>query len=178
VKRALAILVLAFLALVLQGAAARVVPAALCPDLALLLALALGISQRHTAEGVGLAAGIGWLADLLSGSLLGQHMLLRMLAFGAGRVGSRKLNLRGPAPLAVFAAALCVADAYGLYALVLFFAGAHPPAPPLPLEVALQALATGVLAPLVAHGVRRLSQALGDEEGARLMRLEPRKFPA
>jgi rod shape-determining protein MreD len=178
VKRALAILALAFFALALQGAAARVAPPALCPNLALLLVLALGISLRNTAAGVGLAAGIGYLTDLLSGSLLGQHMLLRMLAFGAGRVGSRKLNLRGPAPLAVFAASLCAADAYGLYALALFFAGALSPPPPLPLEVAAQALVTGALAPLVANGVRRLSQALGDEEGARLMRLEPRKFPA
>jgi len=178
VKRSLAILAIAFFALVLQGSAARVLPPAVCPDFGLLLSVALGISLRNTAAGVGLAAGIGYLSDLLSGSLLGQHMLLRMAAFAAARVGSRKLNLRGAAPLAIFAASLSVADAYGLFALVLFFAGAQAPPPPLPLEVAVQAVVTGVLAPFVSAGVRRLSHSLGDEEGARLMRLEPRRFPA
>ena len=177
-KRALAIVGLAFLALLLQATLGRVAPAAFRPDLALLLVLALGLTLRNTAAGVGLAAAIGYLADLLSSSLLGQHMLIAMAAFGIARVGSRKLNLRGSAPLAVFAAALSAIDAYGLFALVLFFAGGESPPPPPPLEVATQAVLTGAFAPFVASGVRRLFALLGDEEGARLMRLEPRKFPA
>jgi hypothetical protein len=35
-----------------------------------------------------------------------------------------------------------------------------------------------LFAPFVVHATTRLVTALGDDEGARLMRLEPRKRPA
>jgi hypothetical protein len=105
-------------------------------------------------------------------------MLLRMAAFGAARIGSRRFNLRGPVPLAIFTAGLCVANGLATWALAAFFApGAAPPLPPAG-EFAAQALLNGLLAPVAVAGVTRICQALGDEEGSRLMRLEPRKFPA
>jgi len=143
VKRALALAGLAFVALVVQTGVARVVPVPWCPDIGLLFVVGLGLALRRASTGLVLSALVGYLSDLLSGSLLGQHMLLRMAAFGAARIGSRRLNLRGPVPLAIFASALAA-----------------------------------LLAPFVVAGVAKLCQALGDEEGARLMRLEPRKFPA
>ena len=177
-KRALVLAALAFVALVAQAAVARVLPVPWCPDLGLLVVVAFGLALRSPATGVVLAALVGYLSDLLSVSLLGQHMLLRMAAFGAARVGSRRLNLRGPAPLAIFAAGLSAANGLATWALAAFFApGAAPPPPPATDFVA-QALLNGVLAPFVAAGVTRICHALGDDEGARLMRLEPRKFPA
>jgi rod shape-determining protein MreD len=178
VKRALALVALSFLALVVQAAATRVVPAEWCPDLGLLIVVAFGLALRSPATGVVLAAAVGYLADLLSGSLLGAHMLLRMLEFAVARVGSRRLNLRGAFPLALFTAALGVGHGLALWALAAFFAfGSAPPLPPAGDFVA-QAFVNALLVPFVTAGVGRLCQALGDEEGTRLMRLEPRKFPA
>jgi rod shape-determining protein MreD len=178
VKRALALVALSFVALVVQAAATRVVAAEWCPDLGLLIVVALGLALRSPATGIVLAAAAGYLADLLSGALLGQHMLLRMLEFAVARVGSRRLNLRGAFPLALFTAALGVGHGLAFWALAAFFAlGAAPPLPPVG-DFVVQALVNGLSAPFVAAGVGRLCQALGDEEGTRLMRLEPRKFPA
>ena len=177
-KRALALAVLSLLVLIVQASAGRVLAPQWCPDLGLLVVVGFGLSLRSAATGTALAALVGYLSDLLSGSLLGQHMLLRMAAFGAARIGSRRLNLRGPVPLAIFAAALSAAHGLALWALVTFFAsGRAPPWPPVG-DFFAQALVNGLLAPLVAAGVAWVCQLLGDEEGARLMRLEPRKFPA
>ena len=177
-KRALVLAGLSLLALIVQASAGRVLAPQWCPDLGLLAVVGFGLSLRNPATGVALAALVGYLSDLLSGSLLGQHMLLRMGAFAAARVGSRRLNLRGAVPLAIFAAALSVAHALALWALVTFFASAAaPPWPPIGDFVA-QALVNGLLAPVAAPAIAWVCQALGDEEGAKLMRLEPRKFPA
>jgi rod shape-determining protein MreD len=177
-KRELVLAGLSLLVLIVQASAGRILAPEWCPDLGLLLVVGFGLSLRSATSGVALAALVGYLSDLLSGSLLGQHMLLRMAAFGAARVGSRRLNLRGPVPLAIFVAALSAAHGLALWALVSFFAsGAAPLWPPVG-DFLAQAVVNGLLAPLVAAGVARVCQALGDEEGARLMRLEPRKFPA
>ena len=177
-KRPLALAGLSLLALIVQASAGRVLAPEWCPDLGLLVVVGFGLSLRSPVIGVALSALVGYLSDLLSGSLLGQHMLLRMAAFAAARVGSRRLNLRGPVPLAIFSAVLSVAHGLGLWALTSFFAaGQTPPWPPAQ-DFAAQAVVNGLLAPVVAAAVAKLCQALGDEEGAKLMRLEPRKFPA
>jgi len=178
VKRALALAGLAFVALVVQTGVARVVPVPWCPDIGLLVVVGFGLALRRAATGLLLSALVGYLSDLLSGSLLGQHMLLRMVGFGAARIGSRRFNLRGPVPLAIFSAGLSAANGLATWALAAFFApGQAPPLPPA-AEFAVQAALAALLAPFVVAGVAKLCQALGDEEGARLMRLEPRKFPA
>ncbi len=177
-KRVLVLAGLAFVALVAQAAVARVLAPQWCPDLGLLVVVGLGLALRNPATGVALAALVGYVSDVLSGSLLGQHMLLRMAAFAAARVGSHRLNLRGAVPLAIFAAGLSAANGLSTWALATFFApGALPPLPPAGDFVA-QAIVNGLLAPFVAAGVTQVWRSLGDEEGTRLMRLEPRKFPA
>jgi rod shape-determining protein MreD len=177
-KREAVLAGLSLVVLIAQASAGRVLAPQWCPDLGLLLVVGFGLSLRSAAGGLALSALVGYLSDLLSGSLLGQHMLLRMLAFGAARIGSRRLNLRGPVPLAIFAAALSAVHGLALWVLVLFFASGHAPAWPPVGDFLAQAVVNGLLAPFVAAGVARVCQALGDEEGTRLMRLEPRKFPA
>ena len=177
-KRVAVLAAIAFAALVLQAAAARVLPPPWCPDLGLLVVVGFGLGMRSAATGVVLAALVGYVSDLLSGSLLGQHMLLRMAAFAAARIGSRQLNLRGRAPLAIFTAGLSAGYALALWALVAFFARGAEPALPGVHDFVAQAVVNGLLGPIVAPAVAWVSLALGDEEGARLMRLEPRKFPA
>jgi rod shape-determining protein MreD len=177
-RRELVLAGLSLLVLIVQASAGRVLAPQWCPDLGLLLVVGFGVSLRSAAGGIALAALVGYLSDLLSGSLLGQHMLLRMAAFAAARVGSRRLNLRGPLPLAIFAAALSGAHGLALWAVVSFFASGTPPPWPPVGDFLAQALVNGLLAPPVAAGVAWVCRALGDEEGAKLMRLEPRKFPA
>lgn len=177
-KRVSALAGLAFAALVLQAAVARILPPQWCPDLGLLVVVGLGLGMRNATTGVVLAALVGYLSDALSGSLLGQHMLLHMAAFAAARIGTRQLNLRGPAPLAVFTAGLSAGYLLALWAIVVFFARGAEPSLPAIHDFVAQALVNGLLGPIVAPAVAWVSLTLGDEEGARLMRLEPRKFPA
>ena len=96
---------LAFGVAALAAGRARAAPAGRrsSPTSALLVAFALGsrgASPRY--RRCVLAAGIGFVADLLSGALLGQHALLRLLAFAA-----RALRARGSSTSARPAARRC-----------------------------------------------------------------------
>ena len=96
------ILGLGTLAAILQGVAGTFLAQRFVPDLGFLLAVALGLSWRGLAGGVALVAFLGYLTDLLSGSILGQHVILRMFVFAAARLGSRHLSLIGAMPRALF----------------------------------------------------------------------------
>jgi len=179
VKPALGLLVLGALAAILQGAATAVLPARWFPDLGFLLVVAIALCWRSPVGGLLLAALFGYTADLLSGSLLGQHALLRVLCFGAARVASRHLNLRSALPQMTFAAGLTVANLMLLSALSSFFT-AVPVTGSIALSALLvHALVNGASAPIVTHAVGRLVARLSDEEsGRRLLRLEPRSWSA
>ena len=176
-KPALGLLALGALAAMLQGAATAVVPARWFPDLGLLLVVAIALSWRSPVGGLLLAAVSGYAADLLSGSLLGQHALLRVLVYGAARLASRHLNLRSPLPQVTFVAGVSVANTLLLSALSAFFI-----AVPVAGSVAASALLihagiNGVFAPFVSAGVARLVARLTDEDGGRrLLRLETRSW--
>ena len=121
VKRVLGLLGLGAVALTLQGAVASFLPARFCPDLGFLLVVALGLCWRSAVGGVCVAGAIGYTTDLLSGSLLGQHALLRLAAYAVARFGNRHLNLRGALPQAVFVAVLTCANAFAMALLTSFF---------------------------------------------------------
>jgi rod shape-determining protein MreD len=176
-KQTLVLLVVGATALMVQGAVALVLPARFVPDFGFLLVVAIALCVRSAASGVVLAALLGYATDLLSGSLLGQHALLRMGAYGAARFGSARLNLRGPLPQALFVALLSVAHAGVLWGLVAFFApGIGSPLVTL-RELLPHALLNALAAPLVSQGIAALLARLGDDEAAqRPMRLEPRSF--
>jgi rod shape-determining protein MreD len=176
VKPAVALLLISAFAVMVQGAAAGWIEQLAVPDLGLLIVVALGTRWRSLASGIALAALIGYVADLLSGSLLGQHALLRMLAFAAARVGSRSLNLRGALPQAVFVGILTLVNALGVAVLTAFFvpdagfglasAGA----------LLTHAGINAVFAPLVALGTDRILGLVSDgDAGRRLLRIEPRR---
>jgi rod shape-determining protein MreD len=175
VKRAVALFAAGALAGILQGAAATFVPARFLPDIGLLLVLSLALTWRSTAGGLLLAAALGYVADLLSGSLIGQHALLRVLSFGVARIGSRHLSLRGPVPQAAFAAVLTAANAAGTVALTAFFGGAG--GGPALMSLLPHALVNALFAPLVSAATETSLNLLGDEDaGRRLLQLEPRKL--
>jgi rod shape-determining protein MreD len=178
-KRGALLLVVGVLALLFQGAVAAEIPARFVPDLGLLMVVAFGVSLRSGVGGVTLAALLGFVTDLLSGSLLGQHALLRMAALAATRLFSGRLNLRGPLPQLIFVTALSVGDAFALWALAAFFSPEALPGPGIRNGLLAHALINGLCAPFVIAATGRLLNLAGREEaGQRLMRLEPRDWTA
>lgn len=172
-KSWLALLVAGLLALFGQGVAGLFVSARFVPDLALLLVVGAAIWLRSPAAGVLLAAALGYATDCLSGSLLGQHMLLAVGAYGVARAAATRLNLRGPLPQAVFVTCLAALHALALDTLVAFVS------PQVASRVAfsdalVHALVCGVAAPFVIDLVARLLASLGEDEGQRPLRLAPR----
>ena len=63
----------------------------------------------------------GFVVDLFSGALLGQHALLSVLAFVAARVLSQHVSMIGALPQIVFAAGLTALHAIGVVGLTTFF---------------------------------------------------------
>ena len=170
-KRVLGLLALGALTPMLQGVAADVLSVRWCPDLGLLLVVAIALCWRNAAGGVALAAVLGYATDLLSGSLFGQHALLRVFAFGAARFGSRHLNLRGALPRAIFVALLTVANALLLGVTSNFFAagtgaGLVPTGDLLP-----HALMNALFAPLAVYVTERVVALLGDDDSSRRLLL-------
>lgn len=176
-RPALVLLALGVVALMVQGVAALFLPARFLPDLGLLIVIGIALHVRSPSVGVVLSALIGYATDLLSGSLLGQHVLLRIFAFAAARLGSAHLNLRGALPQALFAVLVSVAHAGLLGALLAFFVPDAGPSPlASPRDLVPHALLNGLAAPLVSHVVGRLASRAGGDDGIRPMRLEPRTF--
>jgi rod shape-determining protein MreD len=177
VKSALVLLLAGAVATMAQGVLATLLGPRACPDLGLLFVIAIGLCWRSAGGGLVLAGALGALADLLSGSLLGQHTLLRLFAYAASRVLSRRLNLRGALPQALFVMGLTAANAVALGALTAFFWPGSPGGPALAADLVVHALANGVCAPFVTGATDRLLARAGDEEaGRRTLRLEPRGF--
>lgn len=166
-KRAIVVLLVGYAAVMIQGSVNAFLPPHLTPNLGLLIIIAVGLFWRSAASGIVIAAVLGFTADILSGSLLGEQALLGMLAFLAARFGSQHLNLRGALPQALFVFGYTVVNAFGIGILDEFFdlrAGI--------LSMMLQflpihALANAVCAPFVAHGVEVLTNSFGSEEGGR-----------
>lgn len=171
------LILLGALATMAQGAVAAFLPPGWCPDLGLLLVVATALTWRSGAGGVAVAGSLGYVADLLSGTLLGQQALLRIVSYGVARFGSGQLNLRGILPQITFVALLTPGHALALAATTAFFAPdvvfAVPPAG----AMLAHAVVNGLCAPLLIAGVGRLVGLLVPEEGGRrLLRLEPRSF--
>jgi len=150
-RPAVALVLLALGALVLQGTLAALVPPALLPDLALLLTVTVAVAAPAT-WALLLAAGLGFGADVLSGTLMGQLALLRLLAFATTRFVHAQFHLERAIPLASFCFALALLDALGLAALSRLFLGASP----LGLEAVPTALARAALVAALAPGAHRL----------------------
>jgi rod shape-determining protein MreD len=177
VKRALGIVILVFAVPLLQGALVPFLPPAVRPDLALLVVFALTLSWRNTATGLVLAAICGYVVDLFSGGLLGQHALMSVLVFAASRVLSVRVSMIGAIPQMIFAGALTAAHAFGMAALTTFFTpGAGFGLLRLGTLVPHIA-ANAILAPLVASLVSVVvSWVGGEQDGRRPLRLATRSF--
>jgi cell shape-determining protein MreD len=175
-KRALAIALLGLFAPIVQGALAVFVPAGWIPD-ALLLVVALGLGWPGSlATALLLATWIGFVTDLLSGTLIGQHALISLCAFGTSRVVSVHFNLHSAPTQMVLVASLTAGSALALGALTAFFSpeAGRGLAGGLPLlrHAAVNALA----APFAIAAVAALLGRLDEDSGRRVLRLEPRRL--
>lgn len=175
-KAALALALLGAFGLMLQSAAALSFPARSLPDLGLWVVVGLAVCVRSPVIGVCLATLLGYVTDLLSGTLLGQHALLSLAAYGVARGLASSFNLRGPFSLALFALMLSAAHAAALHGLAAFFARRWVAAPGSLEDLAVHAFANAVAAPFVIALVSAVAAWLGDDDSGRPVRLEARTF--
>ena len=166
-KRAFALVGIVFAPPVLQGALAPFLPAALRPDLALLVVFALALGWRKPATGLVLVAAGGFVVDLLSGGLLGQRALLGILLYGAARGLSVRVGLLGPFPQMLFAGFMTLFHALGLAALGAFLAPGSAPGLLWSRTLALQVVVNALAAPFVVPAVTVLVGWLRGDESAR-----------
>jgi rod shape-determining protein MreD len=180
VKRAAGIAILVFAIPMLQGALAPFFPAALRPDLALLVVFGLSLCWRNTATGLVLAACCGFVVDLFSAGLLGQHALLSVVVFGASRLLSVHMTMAGTFARMLFAAALTVGHAFGLAALTAFFTPGAGFGLLRPSYLGPHVLANALVAPIVTGMVAGVAGwIVGEDTGShRTLRIETRRWVA
>lgn len=123
-KSAMAALALGLGALIVQGALARGVPPPWCPDLSWLVVLGIGLRWPSFLPGVLLAVTLGYSMDLVSGSLMGQHALMRLLTFLAAALAARQLDLSGGLPVSIFVMAMTLFYGLATVTMLSFFVGA------------------------------------------------------
>ena len=177
-KRLTVLALIGILALVVQGALATLIRPPYCPDLALLAVITIGLRWRGLALGLCLAALLGFSADLLSGSLMGQHALLRLFAFASAFLAGRQLNLKGSLPFAVFAGSLSLAYSLAICAVSAFFIGGSA-LTWVDVGALLQhAVVNGIAAPWMLSLVTRvLSWAGEDDAAARTLHIDAQRRP-
>lgn len=169
-------LLLGVLVPILQGALLRGVPAALCPQLGVLLVLGLGLAWPNAPGGVLVAAVVGLVSDLLSGSLGGQLVLLHLGAYLAARYASGHLDLGGALSTAIFAVGFSTLYGLSLSLSTLFFLPeAYLGWGDLRLLLPVVVL-NGLFAPWVVRAVRALLARLeAPDFGRRRVLLGPRR---
>jgi len=173
-RSAFALLALGWLALLVQGGLAALVPGWIVPDLSLLVTLSAAFALEPS-FGLLVAAGIGLGNDMVSGPPLGQLALLRILELALARLVAGQLDLRRGLPLVVFAFALVLFDGFAQIALGRMLLGSFPLQPFDLLGLAGRALLTAPLAPAAVSISRRLRERLDEAEARRDMRLDTRR---
>jgi len=173
-RPALALLLLGWLAALVQGGLAHVLPGWAVPDLSLLVTIAAA-AALEPGYGLVVAAGIGLGSDMISGPLLGQFAFLRLIELTLARGVAGQLDLRRGLPLTVFAFALVLFDGLAQLALGRLLLGSFPLQPLELLGLAGRALVSAPLAPFAAAFSRRLRDRLDESEARRDMRLDTRR---
>lgn len=173
-RLALALLVLGWLAALVQSALAHLLPGWVVPDLSLLVTVAAA-SALEPGFGLVVAAGIGLGVDMISGSWLGQFAFLRLVELALARLVAAQLDLRRGVPLMVFAFALVGFDGLAQVGLGWLLLGSFPIHPIELAGLAARALVTAPLAPWAARFSRSLRERLDESEARRDMRLDTRR---
>ena len=163
-KTFFALLGVGLLALILQGAIARTISPPWCPDLAWLVVVAAGLRWPSVLAGVCLAVILGYSMDLVSGSLMGQHALMRLLTFLAAAVVSRQLDLSGSVAVSILVFGMTMFYGIAMVGVLTFFVGAEGIGLPVLADAFCHALANVVAMGPVLSLVERLLIRLSDEE--------------
>lgn len=158
-RRVLALLVFGLIALGVQSGLATVLPRQFCPDLGLLVVIAMGLHWQEATRGLLVASALGFAADFLSSSIFGAHALLRLLAYVTTALVRSQMDLRSGVALGLFVGGVTIFYGLGLFSLMGIFGfslheswwsgigGMFP-----------QAVVNALLAPLVSSLVGRLSE--------------------
>lgn len=175
-KRGLAVFVLGVVALGIQGGVALVIPRVLCPDVGLLVVIAIGLHWRDATSGLFVASALGFTADILSGSIFGAHALLRVLTYATTALVRSQIDLRGGVALGLFAAGMTIFYALGLFVLVQFFGGAVDGLRwPGIGGLFPHALVNAVFAPVVSAILLRVFAWADGEASRRGLQIDPRR---
>lgn len=166
-KSAAALFLLGLAALILQGALARAIPPPWCPDLAWLVVVGIGLRWPSFLPGVLLAVTLGYSMDLVSGSLMGQHALLRLVTYLAAALAARQLDLSGGLPVAIFVAAMTAVYGLATVTMLSFFVGAPFLGFDLLGSLVAHALVNVLAAGFMISAVERVLLRFSDEDGGR-----------
>lgn len=166
-KSTLAVFVLGFFALIVQGALARTIPPPWCPDLSWLVVVAVGLRWPHFISGLLVAVTLGYSMDLVSGSLMGQHALLRLGTYLAAAVAARQLDFSGAFPVSIFVFGMTVIYGLSIVGILSFFVASEGVGLPVIGDALCHGLANTVAAGPVLALVEMLIARLSDEEVGR-----------
>ena len=144
------------------------------PDLSLLGALAAAL-VLGPAEGLIVACVLGFGADMVSGSMMGQHAFVRVIEFAVVRGFAGQLDLRRIAPQIVVGFALSLLDAALMAGVSLLFIPSFAVAWSALGGLTARATMTGIAAPFVGRLARTVTEWLSETEARREMRLETRR---
>lgn len=174
-KRMMGLLALGMAVLVLQGTLATFLPVHLLPDMVFLVVVGAAVVVGGV-EGLAAAALLGWMMDVVSGALLGQHALLLALAYAGTRFANLQLNLLRALPRVAFVAGLSLAYDLSHAGLAHWFAGVPAPGWTFVGRALVHAAANALCAPAGLLAVQQVVGMLSrDEEGGRrTLRVEPR----
>jgi rod shape-determining protein MreD len=173
-RLALALLLLGWLAALVQGGLAQLLPGWAVPDLSLIVIVAAALALEP-GFGLVVAAGIGLGADMISGPWLGQLAFLRLVELALTRLVAAQLDLRRFVPLTVYAFALVGLDGLAQVGLGRLLLGSFPIQPVELARLVARALVTAPLVPWAARFSRRLRERLDESEARRDMRLDTRR---
>lgn len=166
-KSTLAVLALGLAALMVQGALAHALPPPWCPDLGWLVVVGIALRWPGFVSGFVLAAILGYAMDAISGSLLGQHALLRLASYLVAALAARQLDLTGGIPVALLVFGTSIAYGFGVVATRSVFLGPEPIGIPVLALAVAQAFVNMLCSGVVVGLVERIVQRFADEEIAR-----------
>ena len=158
------------LALIAAGALAIAIPVHYLPNVSLLATIAAAL-VLGPGPGLIVAALLGLSADVLTGTLLGQQGMLRVIEFVVTRVFASQLDLRQGLPLMVFATCLSLLDSALLVAGSRFFLNLGFQLSEV-WAVLVRAGVNGLLAPWAGGAARGVTRRLEEREARREMHLD------
>jgi cell shape-determining protein MreD len=126
-RPAAVVMALGLIALMMQMALGRILAPPWCPDLSWLVVVGVGLRWPGFLSGLCIAALLGHAMDLLSGGLMGQHGLLRIVTYCGAALASRQLDLSGVLSVGLFVFLMTLFQGALTLIMLTVFVGAPSP---------------------------------------------------